>query len=156
MIRWLKRMFRQKMNKTEIEEKLDHIQGLAARVIEELGPLSNVEFGLNRSSVEWVEGFIERERERRGPVDRISDGLVNALGAFLGESLVVATGGKWVWNEQQSDWGIHFDSGMEAFPFRKVEKQFKSGLQGGESILSFYDISVDYVATGRLQTQDGR
>jgi hypothetical protein len=139
------------MDEAKIEENIGRIRVLAAKVIEELGPLSKVEFGLNRTSVQWVEGFIERERQRRDLSDGIPEGLVDALGAFLGECIVLATGGKWVWSEQQGDWGVHFDSGMEAFPFHKVRKQFRDGLQRGESILSFYDISVNYVATGKLQ-----
>jgi hypothetical protein len=139
------------MDEAKFEQTVDRIRGVATQVIEELAPLSKVEFGLNRASVKWVEGFIERERKRRDPADGVPEGLVDALGAFLGECIAVATGGKWVWSEQQWDWGIHFDSGMEAFPFHKVRKQFKDGLQGGESILSFYDISVNYVATGKLR-----
>ena len=37
-----------------------------------------------------------------------------------------------------------------AFPFAKVRKQFDNGHEGGESILSFYDVAVDYVSKGKL------
>jgi hypothetical protein len=138
------------MDEAEIEHAIGRIQELAIFVIEKFGPLSEIEFGLNRPSLEWVEGFIERERQRRDPGSDIPEGLLNTLGAFLGECIVAASGGKWEWHEQQQDWGIHFSSGASAFPFSKVWKQFKNGIEGGDSILSFYDVAVNYVALGKL------
>lgn len=44
-----------------------------------LGPLSEIERGLNRASVEWVQWFFERERGRRNLVEGIPQGLVNVL-----------------------------------------------------------------------------
>jgi hypothetical protein len=46
------------------EEDLRKIQDNVSLAIEQLGPLSDVDFGLNQKSVEWVEGFIERQRSR--------------------------------------------------------------------------------------------
>ena len=142
------------MNETEQQEVLQRIKELADSVIERFGPLSEMDdFGFNRDSVAWVEGLIERERERRGVTDtmeEVPEGLVNTFGAFLGESLIMATGGSWEWSERQSDWGVTFTAGGGAFPFTKVWKQFKNGLVGGDSILSFYEVAVDYIATGKL------
>lgn len=75
-------------------ENTEERQRIAANVqlaIENLGPLSEIDFGLNRASIRWVEGFVERQRPGFG-ADQI-DGLVAVIGSFLGECVVVATGG---------------------------------------------------------------
>ena len=41
-------------------------------------------------------------------------------------------------------------TGTQALPFNKVWKQFKNGLEGGGSILGFYDVAVNVVAPGKL------
>ena len=122
----------------EIEQGISQIRNLALYVIQEFQPISEMNFGFNAESVEWIEGFIERERSRRDLSKGIPEGLVNTLGSFLGECIVVATGGNWEWSEEQKDWGIRFESGYTAFPFAKVWKQFANGLEGEDSIESFY------------------
>ena len=69
---------------------------------------------------------------------------------FLGECIVSATTGKWEWAEQEKDWCVAFSSGAKAFPFHKVWKQLKDGREAGESILGFYNVTINFVATGKL------
>jgi hypothetical protein len=106
----------------------------AALVIERLGPLSDIDFGLNEESVAWVAGFIERQRVRDG--GGAHDGLVSVLGSFLGECLIARYGGRW--EEIDGRWGVRFAQGSAAFPFAKVTKQFDTGIAGGDSILGFF------------------
>ena len=40
-----------------------------------------------------------------------------------------------------------------AYPFTKVGKQLEQGVEGGESILSFYNVCVEHIATGRLASE---
>jgi hypothetical protein len=134
-----------------VDERVTLIKKKAALAISNLGPLSDVaQFGLNRESVEWVEGYIERQRAQPGYDAKIVSGLVNVLGSFLGECVIAATGGSWQWSEEMNAPGILFGNNTYVFPFVKVGKLFANGLEGGDSILSFYDIAVDYVATGKL------
>jgi hypothetical protein len=135
----------------EIEQGINEIRRLASYVVQEFQPISRVNFGYNAESVEWVEEFIERERCRRDLSKGIPEGLVNTLGSFLGECIVAANGGNWEWSEEQQDWGIRFEAGDMAFPFEKVWKQFTNGVEGGDSIESFYRITVEYVAPGKLR-----
>ncbi len=139
------------METHEVEQGISEIRRLAFCVVEEFRTRDHT-FGYNADSVEWIEGFIEREREREGRdlSKGVPEGLVNTLGSFLGECVVAATGGKWVWSDKQNDWGIKFKSGSIAFPFAKVSKQLANGVQGGDSIVSFYRISIEYVAPGKL------
>ncbi|HZS07856.1 MAG TPA: hypothetical protein VFD58_23685 [Blastocatellia bacterium] len=134
-----------------MDEHVNRIRENAAIVIAELGPLSDVrEFGFNRDSVVWVEGFIERQRVRPEYDATAVASLTGVLGSFLGECLIAAAGGAWHWSEAQQAWSVAFPNATQAFPFAKVHKLFENGLEGGDSIVSFYDIAVEYLATGRL------
>lgn len=133
-----------------MDEQIEPIKKNSEFVIEQLGPLSGIAFGLNKASVEWVEGFIERQRSRPGFDPDNLDNLVSVLGSFLGECLIAKAGGVWHWSDERSDWSVHFGGNNHAFPFARVRKLFLNGLEGGDSILSFYDVAVDYLATGRL------
>ncbi|MGC5016730.1 hypothetical protein ACLQ2R_38700 [Streptosporangium sp. DT93] len=131
-------------------EELSRIQENVSLAIEELGPLSDVDFGLNRESVEWVEGFIERQRSRPGFDLERAGGLVGVLGSFLGACVVAATDGHWHWSDDHG-WGVSLPEGSTIFPFTKVDKQFRMGLEGGESVAGFYRIVVDVIATGKMR-----
>lgn len=53
------------MEEHETEQAINEIRRLAALVVQECGPISGIQFGYKYESVEWVEGLIEQERERR-------------------------------------------------------------------------------------------
>jgi hypothetical protein len=135
-----------------VDDEADEVRGreaIARNVqvaLEELGPLVEGGLRLDRDGVAWVEGYLERLRGQR-PLDPYG-ALASVLGSFLGQCLVEATGARWVHVEGR--WAVVFANGAAAFPLDKVAKQVADGLLAGESILSFYDISVEHVATGRL------
>jgi hypothetical protein len=90
--------------------------------IERLSPLSGIEFGLNRESVEWASKVA---------------GLVGELGSFLGECVVASAGGSWQWSDEFGVWCVQLPGNTLVFPFAKVDKLFLNGLEGGDPILSF-------------------
>ncbi|MEW9550683.1 hypothetical protein [Nonomuraea sp. NPDC050783] len=132
------------------DQELQWIRENVDLAIEQLGPISDVDFGLNRESVEWVEGFIERRRARPDFDPEQVDGLVGVLGSFLGACIAAAAGGRWH-KRDEDGWGVLLPDGSTAFPFTKVRKQLRDGVEAGESIASFYQVAVDYVATGKLR-----
>lgn len=103
----------------------------------------DVDLRYDRASVEWVSGYIERIREGRDPSSL--DGLVNNLGAFLGECVIANFGGRWVRDELGI--AIYFDDdGRNAvFPLSKVRKQLLNGAP--DSILALYDTIPSLVLT---------
>lgn len=110
---------------------------------------SEIDFGLDRNSVAWMEGFIDRQRH----VDPSPPAMITAvLGSHLGQSIIAAAGGVWA-KDEDGQVGVRFDNGDWCYPFAKVAKQIESGAGVGEGILSFYDVSVEYLATGRLPGQ---
>ena len=119
-------------------------------VVQQLGPQSGIPFGLNRASVEWIDGFIERQRQRPELDDQARSGIVNRLGSFLGECLVANTKGAWAWVESQGTVGVQFPGGNCAFPFAKVLKQFENGRAGGDSTLGLFDTVLAMTAAGEL------
>ncbi len=121
--------------------------------VREFGDLVEFRFGLDQPSVAWVEGFIERQRTSANV--KTGGGMHSVLGSYLGEAIIAATGGRW--DEDENGIGILFANGDKCYPFAKVAKQLENGLEGGDSILSFYNVSVEYVAKGKLSAaKDGQ
>lgn len=133
-----------------IDKYVTNIRNRGQLVIKELGPISGITFGFNKESVRWVEGYIERCRNA-GEKEGDFDGLINSLGSFLGECIVKNAGGEWRWFEEQQTIGVVLPTGDGVFPFAKTRKQFAKGLRGGDSVYSFYDIAVNFMANGLLQ-----
>ena len=129
-------------------QRLEGIRANVSFALGEFSAISEMEFGLDRASVAWVEGFIERIRGRYGESEA-PVGLIAVIGSFLGEAIIAASSGQWH-EDADGNLCVTFSGGDCAYPFTKVAKQFEQGLEAGESILSFYDISVNYVAPGML------
>lgn len=125
----------------ETQAQIAHNRDFA---IEEFGELVEFPFGLNKESVAWLEGFIERQRESGNA--KPGGGLHSVLGSFLGEAIIAAAGGRW--DEDEHGIGVLFPNGDKCFPFAKVAKQMENGIN--DSVTSFYGIAIDYVATGKL------
>jgi len=134
-------------------ERRDMIQANATLVVREMADLSGSDHGLGADGVAWVEGFIERQRTAMAP--DAARGLVSVLGSYLGEAIIAAVPGADWDDDGDGALGVRFANGDMAFPFGKVEKQLAEGVEAGESILSFYNISVGYVATGKLGAASG-
>lgn len=132
-----------------MSDQFESIKKNAELVIKQFAPLSEIQFGLNRDSVEWVEGFIERQRAREDFDLNNSERLIDVLGSFLGECIIANTGGEWGASETYG-LGVTFPDGNVCYPFNKMGKIFRHGLAGGDSILSFYDTTVDFIAKGRF------
>jgi hypothetical protein len=128
------------------DQRLINIKANAAMVIEKLGQASEIDFGYDQASVEWLDGFIERQRVRVG-----GDGgrMIDVLGSYLGEAIIARTGGAWAVSAD-GQLGVRFPNGDWAFPFSKVRKQWAAGREEGESIVGFYTVAVEQVATGKL------
>ncbi len=134
----------------DIQKNLENIFNLTDLVIQTLGPLSGIRFGLNIESVEWVDGFIERQRRLADFDQNKIEGLVNTLGSFLGEALRTSAGGKWSWIESQQTIGLLLPGGGVVFPFNKVRKQLVNGAEAGDSIAGFYSSTLTLQASGLL------
>lgn len=133
---------------TITEERLENIRANAELVARELSHATGEKVSFDQDSVGRVETFIESQRAEAPDTARQ---LVNVLGCYLGEAVIEAVPGA-LWGEDKESGAlcVVFPNGDMAFPFYKVAKQIDEGLENGESILSFYNISVKYVAAGKL------
>jgi len=113
---------------------------LARNLIETFERDLNVPLAYDEWSLEYLDGYIVRNRNViREKTGGRCTGIVNTIGSFLGECIIVNYGGQW----KQSDngaWGVYFENNSAAFPFAKVQKAFLED-DLSNSILSFYRIS---------------
>jgi hypothetical protein len=126
---------------------LEVIRGNAALAVEKLAPLTDFPFGFDRQSVAWVEDFIGRQQLRPDFSPEALGAMPDVLGCFLGEAIVLQTGGRWD-DDEVRGWTVVLADGSALFPLNKVYKRLVGGPE--DSILSFYDIAVDFIATGRF------
>ena len=138
---------------TEDDPRLAMIRANAALVLAELGPLAGAGFGYDPGSVAFVDGYIDRQRTRITDPDKVAS-LVSVIGSWLGEAIIAAAGGAWDVHERD-EIGIRFANGDWCFPFSKVAKQFAHGHEGGDSILGFYNFSIDLIAGGGARAGGG-
>lgn len=133
-------------------DRLAKIRANAAFAIGEFRDLAEKDVGFDMDSVAWVEGFVERARGRYSESGAPS-GLVSVIGSYLGEAILAETNGQWV-EDQDGRLAVQFPNEDAVYPFVKVQKQFDEGAAQGESILSFYTVSVSYIAIGGLRASE--
>jgi hypothetical protein len=121
-------------------DEVERIRKNAQLVIDTIGPLSEMgaQFGYNRESVAWVEGYIDRQRESGHSSKEDIYNLTQVFGSWLGECVIHVYGG--AWRPDNGTWGVFFDDKNAVFPFRFVAKQFDGGMANGDSILSKFDV----------------
>src|SRR4051812_18555727 len=101
---------------------IERIKANAEFTVQRMRPISQINFGYTRESVEWLQGYIEHLRQSgKLDVPDLKDKLVSVFGSFLGECIVRCHGG--VWTEREGVWCVAFGDDNCAFPFAKVLKQ---------------------------------
>lgn len=113
--------------------QLENIRRNAELVVETFAENNSVELDFDEESVEWIDGYIEKNRADWSP--ETAERLSVVLGSFLGECICRNYGGEW--RETEHGFGVAFDGGNAAYPFNKVAKQIKNGSE--DSIASFYN-----------------
>lgn len=88
------------------------------------------------AAIKYIEEFIERQKSNFDEDQR--KGLVNSLGAFIGQCIIKNYGGQWQMDEESKSVCITFDEKNKIFPFAKTAKQFDNGLE--DSVYSFYTV----------------
>jgi hypothetical protein len=113
------------------------VKANAELVVRTCAPVAGFAFGYDEKSVQWLEGYIERLRAS-GAFAQDFDKFAGIFGSYLGEAIIRTHGGRWHEDEIHR---LHvlFDDNNRAFPFAKVAKQMRNGLEAGESILGFFN-----------------
>jgi hypothetical protein len=92
--------------------------------------LAKIEFDYSEESIEWIDGFIERNRTAD------PEKMADVIGSYLGNAIVKNFGGRWV--SVRDTVGVELEGDVVTFPMAKVEKQFVNGAE--DSILAFYRV----------------
>lgn len=120
---------------------LDKLRANAELVIKQSRQMTDMDFGYNAESVEWLDGFIERQRVRPDMTPELADKLSQVLGSFVGECIIACYGGEW--RDDDYGWGVFFDDKNASYPITKVRKQFENG--STDSVYGFFqNIGVIY------------
>jgi hypothetical protein len=114
----------------------------AELVIELCQSLVDFEFGYDEQSVAWLEDYIVRMRQR-GAFETSLDKFTAVYGSYLGEAIIAAHGGEW--SEDEDGFPCVLYRSVRIFPMNKVAKLMRDGLEGGDSILSFYKVIPNFV-----------
>lgn len=106
--------------------------------LEDLAETVKSQLNLNYDlhSVKFIEEFIERQRNNFDSEQR--KGLINSIGAFVGQCIKINYGGHWQVDQDTQTICIALDDKNKIFPFAKTAKQFENGLE--DSVYSFYTI----------------
>jgi len=117
----------------------DEFKRLARLVIDTFPSEAGLILRYDEQSMEYLDGYISRNRAAIQKTDGQYQGAVNMIGSFLGEAVIANFGGQWKQSETGA-WGVYFDDKNAVFPFVKVAKAF--GPEGEfDSIASFYSLS---------------
>ena len=116
-------------------EDIEKIKAGAAEVVKMLRPVSKIDFGYNKESVRWLEGYIERLR-KNGSFEKSKENFVGLFGSYLGECIIQCYGGKW--ENQNGAYVVAFDDQNWLLPFGRVRKQWDNGLE--DSIGSLFEM----------------
>lgn len=90
----------------------------------------------NGESVLFIEGFIERNKDRISKEER--NGFISSLGSFIGQCIIENYGGQWQVDNEEGSVAVAFDVNNKVYPFAKISKQFDNGLE--DSVYSFYSL----------------
>ncbi|MFK8067472.1 MAG: hypothetical protein AB8D52_04435 [Gammaproteobacteria bacterium] len=115
-------------------EAMSAIKANSQIVQTKFSELAGFKFQYSPKSIDWIDGLIQRQRERERSHGRLPD----ILGSYLGEAIIKEYGGEWV--SINGVPSVKIDNNLIVFPFNKVEKQF---LNGSEDSISFYFKYID-------------
>jgi hypothetical protein len=111
-------------------ETREQIKANAEQVIQELHPVSGMDFGYNKESVKWLEGHIEKLRLSGAlQVEETKNKLADLYGSFLGESIIQCYGGNWTLSN--GFWGVQVNKYNLLRPIAIVRNQMDKGLKDG-------------------------
>ena len=134
-------------------EQAEAMAGNVRLIAEAFTDLTGESLPPGRAGVVFLDGFIERQREHGDEARRTR--LADMAGCYLGASLIAEVGGRWV---QDPEYGLAVElaASFVAYPFAKAAKQFTNGHAAGDSVLSFFDISVELAANPQLRASVGK
>ena len=113
-------------------DRLKIIEENAELVINGVGRMCGVHLDYDEKSVEWLDGYIERNRKDFD--EETIKKMTSIFGSFLGECIRRNFGGEW--KKSENGVGVIFYSKNAVYPFAKTEKHLRNGSE--DSIVGLY------------------
>ncbi len=121
----------------EHERMVAGIKHLATHFVRTIKAQLDVEVGYDAEAVKALSDYIDQLRPTYS--EGVPPGLIQTLGAFLGECVCTVYGGTWAFDEETNEWGVAVPvkgGDMWTYPFSKVFKHFLDGQK--ESVGEFF------------------
>jgi len=109
------------------------------------GKFPEVGFGNNKSTVEWIDGYIHRNRDIFS--EEMRYGWAVAFGYLIGEAMNAEYNSEWNYLEKSDMWGIQIPNIGWASPIGKIDKYL---VDDSDSILSFYEVVGKAIEKGGM------
>jgi hypothetical protein len=102
------------------------------------------QLAFDQAAVEWLDGFIRRQRKQGDA----NDTLIDVLGCFYGECIRQTYGGKWHYVHGQL--AIQFSEGSAAFPFVHITKHIEDNDDELETLASKFAMIGSLIKSGQI------
>ncbi len=105
------------------------IQHLARHFVRSVQSETGIELDYNHVAIKWLDGYIENIRTHY-TAETVPAGLVQSVGAFVGECIIATYGGHWGHDRESDEWGVAVPvngGDVWLYPFNKVYKHFAAG-----------------------------
>lgn len=141
-----------KVSKNQLKE-LRRVSSLFIRGIEET---FGRKLGYDIESLRQLDAIIQEGWDGQPPEK--FDEVISSFGTYLGEVLTKTFGGDWVQSENHAELAVQLSGDLLVFPFSKMEKRFRNGMQDS---ISFYLRVLDKEARegkriGQKEKEPGR
>ena len=116
--------------------ELEKIRANADLVLQMVREHFRADATFDGEAVRWLDGHINRMRDRAQRDEEFRARLTSMYGSFLGECIARTYGGEWL--EREEGWAVTVQgtNRIDSFPLNKVAKQFDNG--ESDSIHSFF------------------
>lgn len=135
---------------SEAQSVPEQLRGNADVVVSTVSEHCGVMLTFDYAGVEWIDGYINRNRECILADDDELVATINVLAAFVGEAIIRTFGGTWV--EREGEWCVQVNEAIWACPFAKVAKQFKNGPK--ESVAGYFTLIPTLLSLPGLDVPD--
>jgi hypothetical protein len=98
----------------------------------------------DKTAVEWLDGFIRRQRK----AGDANDTLIDVLGCFYGECIRQTYGGAWFYINGQL--AIQFSQGSAAFPFVHITKHIEDHDDELETLAGKFAVIGSLIQSGQI------
>lgn len=116
---------------------MDNLQQMAALLVKGAKIHFDVQLEYDKRAINWIEDiYIDFLLEKYKDDEDFKIRVVELIGAFLGECIILNYGGSW--QKENGHWAVSFGERGKTYPVGKVYKRFVNGPE--DSISWYYEL----------------